>query len=51
MPRTRTRITVDGVVLEVLKNGQKTYTEYDTEIEALNAAKSIIENEIAERNN
>jgi hypothetical protein len=51
MSRDRTRIIVDGIVIELLKDGVKTITDYDSEIEALNAAISLIEAEIAELNN
>lgn len=51
MARDRTRIIVDGTVIELLKDGVKTITDYDNEIEALNAAKTLIDNEIAELNN
>ena len=47
--RVRTRITVDGKVVELLKNGQKSYYEYDTDIEALNQAKILIDEELAEQ--
>jgi len=49
MARERVRITVDGLVIEVLKNGERTYHEYNSEIEALNSAKTLIETEITER--
>ena len=48
--RDRTRITVDGTVVEVLKDGTTTVSDYPTEIEALNAAKTLIDAEIAEVN-
>ena len=51
MARNRTRITVDGTVVEQLKDGVRIVTDYDTEIEALNAAKTLIEAEIAEQGN
>jgi Zn/Cd-binding protein ZinT len=47
--RNRTRITIDGKVVELLKDGQKTYYEYDTETEALNQAKTLIDEELAEQ--
>lgn len=51
MSRNRTRITVDGTVVELLKDGVTTVTDYDTELEALNAAKALIDTEIAEQSN
>lgn len=51
MSRNRTRITVDGTVVELLKDGVTTVTDYATELEALNAAKVLIELEIAEQGN
>lgn len=46
--RNRTRITVDGTAVEVLKDGSTTQTDYHTEAEALQAAKDVIDAEIAE---
>lgn len=48
MARDRTRIIVDGNTVEQLKDGVRTVTDYDTELEALNAAKALIETEISE---
>jgi len=48
MARDRTRITVDGTVVEILKDGVTTHTDYDTEVEALQAAKDAIDAEITE---
>ena len=48
--RDRTRITVDGITVELLKDGSVTQTDYATEIEALEAAKALIDAEIAELN-
>jgi hypothetical protein len=42
------RITVDAEVVQVYKNNDYTTTDYTSPIDALNAAKTIIENEIAE---
>lgn len=50
MSRDRTRIIVDGTTIEQLKDGVRTVTDYDSEIDALNAAKVLIEAEIAELN-
>lgn len=46
--RNRTRIIVDGTVVQLLKDGTTTLTDYDTELEALNAAKVLIDAEISE---
>jgi len=51
MARNRTRITVDGTVVELLKDGVTTVTDYDTESEALVAAKTLIDTELAEQGN
>lgn len=42
------RITVDAEVVQVYKNGEYTTTDYTSPVDALNAAKTLIENEIAE---
>lgn len=46
--RDRTRITVDGTVVEVLKDGVTTVHDYPTETDALTAAKDLIDTELAE---
>lgn len=46
--RNRTRIIVDGTIVELLKDGTTTSTDYDTELAALNAAKDLIDAEISE---
>ena len=46
--RNRTRIIVDGTVVELLKDGVTTVSDYPTEIDALNAAKALIDTELAE---
>lgn len=48
MSRDRTRITVDGKVVELLKDGVTNVYDYDTELDALNAAKDLIDAEIDE---
>jgi len=48
MARDRTRITVDGTVVEILKDGVTTVSEYPTETDALNAAKDLIDEELVE---
>lgn len=50
MARNRTRIIVDGITVEQLKDGVRIVTDYDTELEALNAAKALIDSEIVEQN-
>ena len=49
MARNRTRIIVDGTALEQLKDGVRTSVEYDTTVEALLAAKALIDIEIEEQ--
>jgi len=48
MSRDRTRITVDGNVIEMLKDGITTVIDHNTELEALEAAKVLIDEEISE---
>tara|TARA_R110000868_G_scaffold201044_1_gene448619 strand:- start:262 stop:417 length:156 start_codon:yes stop_codon:yes gene_type:complete len=48
MAHDRTRIIVDGLVVQLLKNGTTTVTEYNTLLEALNATKTLIDTTISE---
>tara|TARA_R110000803_G_scaffold46198_17_gene97145 strand:- start:5540 stop:5695 length:156 start_codon:yes stop_codon:yes gene_type:complete len=48
MAHDRTRIIVDGLVVQLLKNGTTTVYEYDTDLESLNAAKTLIDTTISE---
>lgn len=48
MSNQRTRITVDGLVVQILKNGTTNTIEYTTLLEALTAAKVLLEASISE---
>lgn len=42
------RITVDSQIVQVYKDGEYITTDYTSPVDALNAAKTLIENEITE---